>query len=113
MKQQVLIIEPSSEYYLQLQRTMIAASAEIQLHQAADAVDALALMQECSPEICLINDTAGLENDSALLQELQQNYPATVVILLTEANSAPAYTFSNEKNIHFRFNKRNDFGNIC
>ena len=113
MEQQVLIIEPSADYYLQLQQTMNATSPDIHFCQASDAGDALHLMQEYSPSICLIDDIAGRENDSALLNTLHHDHPGTIVILLTEGNDLSGCTYNDEKTIHFRFNKTNDFGSIC
>lgn len=113
MEQQVLIIEPSSDYYLQLKQTMIAASPGIQFHQAADAGDAVNMMKECSPSICLIDDAAAQENNAALLNLIHQHYPSTIIIHLTESNNSSGYTFNDEHKIHFRFNKTNDFENIC
>jgi DNA-binding NtrC family response regulator len=113
MEQQVLIIEPSPDYFLLLQRTVNAASPGTQFHQAIDAGDALRLIGEYEPSVCIVDKTAGLENDAALLNVLHQDYPSTVVILLTDNSDSVNHSFHHEKVIHFRFNKTSDFENIC
>ncbi len=82
----ILIVDPNDPFRQSLKKVLVNRFPGVDIREASDGRQSLALVQEISPDIIFCEIHLPSENGLDFARQIKDEYPQTIVIILTSYN---------------------------